>query len=178
MRLQLNDLLSALHGAVAEANHLLRAQQLASIWQHFDKRKSKSGRTIYVPQQVRVVTPSADEEGGEHLYEVPVASLLPMSSLELDELEMEFDARLEGLTPKSKSQVKNAEDLEKILNESPYEHNVQMSLEGSAFGRAPKARVKLTFKLRDPPQGLGDLEKHLTHTSTEGRRRKAPPTDR
>ena len=90
--------------------------------------------------------PSYESDGQPEVdIDVPLISLVPQTSMILDQVEIEFDAVLESL---------EGEDRNKQL---------QMSIGGAAKKKSEssKVKVKVIMKGTEPPEGLAKVNDHI-----------------
>ena len=137
-----DELVEALAGALVSARDMVERQHLRTIQNYFTKSGDKlvaETTTIHVP----------DLDSNEEIeVKVPLFSLLPQSSLTIDEVTVEFDAYLSSLSDKA----------------SPRGYKpMQMELGGHGMMGKNKNNVKVSVKVKgtDPPEGLIKLNDNI-----------------
>ena len=120
MALTLQTLLEGIYSSVIEAGNFVTAQHFKMFESYFERRRITDevlGETeVYVPRLVAMAY-SKIENGQEKfdVYEAPQAALIPMSTLGIETLEMEFEAKIsnfEELVQAGRDEAADAEQEE------------------------------------------------------------------
>ena len=123
-------LLKGLQEAVNSAQELLDVQQLNSFNKYFDE----DGRAL-----TRKIDPGTGKE-----LTVPILSIIPQNTLVMEDVEMEFDAKLQAVNAKT---VNGG-----LLNSSV--DNVEVELVMNDKNDTNLVHVKVKFKSTNLPEGL------------------------
>lgn len=140
----LQALFQSIHQAIVKATRVAQEASLQSIQEdYFTSVHDEDGKTTGVirPKTVQMVLPH--QEGGETkkvTYEVPVFALVKHQAMTLDQLEMNFEVELHGL-----DQLQSEDGEESVLS---------ASTSGGVFSRKTIAKVHMTFKGGEPPEGI------------------------
>lgn len=141
MKNTLDALVAALQQAVNRAGEQLRNQQLQMLNNYFDEKNEP----LYV--KLRLPRLSVTDGALEHVdVEVPKLSLVPMGSLRMDEVDLDFFVRLCGL------QSGGIDDGEKQL---------LVDLPGAFTAEKDRVRVRIKFKGGEPPEAVLKLNETL-----------------
>lgn len=136
------DLIEAITNAVVQAREATERQHFKLIDYYFEQKEQGDGNDL-VAKTVQIYVPSMEIDGEKHEpVEVPLITLVPMNSLKIDEVSVEFDAHLGGID-QSETQEKK--------------HGAQMALAmggGRKIGGKNNVKVKVTMKGGDPPEGV------------------------
>ncbi len=167
-----DDLIQAIQDAFIKVNNMAEAQHLQKISAYFNPDST--------PKTFDISYPTIDAEGNfEHkLVSVPAICLLPMSSLKLDEVEVDFKVRLYGGV-KLKSERKPPEREEpnqmssNLLCTSRHEESEKDNLFLGYFpqGSSRKSKddnyadIRLKFVSDEPPEGLMKIQDQYTKIS-------------
>lgn len=146
MSFSLDALVGALNHAVVEAQRVAEVQHLALMDDFFDTDDTG----VRTARSVKVGVPSLTDASQE-VIDVPLVTLIPISSLTIKDLSISFRARL----------------LEAEVNETESDDSAKSALGGAASHtllldlKAPRmmsnpifADVQVTFQAGDPPEGL------------------------
>lgn len=167
-----DDLVQAIQDAFIKVNNMSEAQHLQKISAYFDDEHNAKVFAVNYP--------SFDENGVVVYKElnVPQICLLPMSSLKLDEVEVDFKVRLYGGVKIKKG--KEAADLSgNVEKENHYigghklqtqhrlpENNTFLGYFPQGGGRKSQdenyANIKLKFVSDEPPEGLMRIQDQFT----------------
>jgi len=136
---KLTDLFKAIHGAVDEAADVSREATNRWIHNFFDRQDDGT----LSPKYVELVLPIL--EGGEVAHKkmsIPLFSLASHQSLNLDKLDISFEVDLH-----------NYED-----------GNAMISTSSGMFSSSTKAKVEMSFKGENPPEGVMKINDVLVKT--------------
>ncbi len=151
----LQALFQSIHRAVMKATRVAQAASLNSLQKdYFEPVLDDEGNStgVLTPKIMKMVLPH--QEGAEikqATFEVPMMALVKHQSMTIDTLEMEFEVELHGL-----------EDLPSDDDEGAV---LSASTSGGAFSsRKTIAKVHMTFKGEDPPEGVMRLNDKVLKT--------------
>jgi hypothetical protein len=140
----LDDLIEGIASAMIGAREIMEKQHLNTIKRYF-KRDDKD-RLIAITTKVMIPTPNPDD--GDTLMEVelPLFSVVPLNSLRLEQVDVEFDAHLSEVIDSDNSIKKISMDV----------------MGGGALGsKKTNCKVKITIVRDDPPEGLVKINNHI-----------------
>jgi hypothetical protein len=141
------DLVTSLCSAVSEAHKFIDNQHFSMLNNYFSK--DSTGK-YHEAITVKVQIPSLDSASNQpNTIEVPLITLIPLSSIKIGDVTVEFEAHLSSLTESS-----GGEDTFKEM---------QFSLKGGGFfgQKNNNVKVKLSLKSDEPPEGLVRLNERL-----------------
>lgn len=141
------DLVTSLCSAVAEAHKFIDNQHFSMLNSYFSK--DSTGK-YHEAITVKVQIPNLDSKSNElNTIEVPLITLIPLSSIKIGDVTVEFDAHLSSLTESGDSEDSFKE--------------MQFSLKGGGiFGKkSNNVKVKLSLKSDEPPEGFVRLNERL-----------------
>lgn len=154
-----NDLISSIQEAFLQVNKMSELQHLDMIKNYFDENNN--------PICIDINYPYFDEKGlvSYHKVSIPKLCLVPMSSLKLSEVSVDFKVKLYG-----KIHLKESGDAENKTNNSENKllksSASKMTNEKSYLGYIPGgfgirkdnddsyAVINLKFESQEPPEGL------------------------
>ena len=148
----LQSLFQALHQAVSQAAHTAQQASLEMLTDYFTEIKDADGNPsgVYVPRTMSLALPQHDGDEIKHVkHDVPVFSLVKHQAMSLETLEMVFDVELHGLDDLDKGDT--CED-------------VAVSTPTGPFRRKTMAKVTMTFKGSNPPEGTMRLNDKILKT--------------
>ena len=152
----LQALFQAIHRAVMKATRVAQAASLNSLQKdYFDEVKDADGNPTgqLAPKIMKMVLPH--QEGAEikqAAFDVPMFALVKHQAMTIDTLEMEFEVELHGL-----EDLPSDDDDEGAV--------LSASTSGGAFSsRKTIAKVHMTFKGEDPPEGVMRLNDKVLKT--------------
>ncbi|MCZ4280697.1 DUF2589 domain-containing protein [Kiloniella laminariae] len=185
MSQSLQNLLEGIYSSVLEARRFVNMQHLKLFQSYFETRVITDPDTgekieVYVPRLVAMATSKGvgDQETFE-IFEAAAVTLVPMSTLSIDTLEIEFETKLTNLDvtptakPDSKSEGEEATDADDVEDDSGIIRRTIDDLFGTAseITIMPKgdsfqsstspAKVKINFKMSDPPEGVSLIQEQL-----------------
>ncbi|WP_020594272.1 DUF2589 domain-containing protein [Kiloniella laminariae] len=181
MSQSLQNLLEGIYSSVLEARRFVNMQHLKLFQSYFETKVITDPDTgdkieIYVPRLVAMATSKGvgDQETFE-IFEAAAVTLVPMSTLSIDTLEIEFETKLTNLdvTPTTKSSDEDAATKDKSEDDSGIIRRTIDDLFGTAseITIMPKgdgfqsstspAKVKINFKMSDPPEGVSLIQEQL-----------------
>lgn len=150
MKLELSHLIKGLQSAVTQVREQVDAQH-ASIFEHYFEA-SPSGDAL-IAKTVKVAVPNRNLESNEaETVEVPLITLVPMSSIKVKEVSFEFETRIISVPSKT----------EKHDPEESGEPEMFVEMKGWGFkSSSTPAKVKIIFEGGDPPEGMVKVNDHL-----------------
>lgn len=159
-----DDLVQAIQEAFIKVNNMSEAQHLQKISDYFN--------TDSTPKTFKIAYPVFNEEGKaeSRLIDIPAICLLPMSSLKLDEVEVDFKVKLYG------GIRLNAENGENSLPQPNMLKSVKKQENDTFIGYFPQgnsrrnkdenyANIRLKFVSDEPPEGLMRIQEQYTKIS-------------
>ncbi|MBN9888857.1 DUF2589 domain-containing protein [Salipiger abyssi] len=188
----LQTLLEGIYASVLEARRFVNLQHLQLFQSYFETKVVKDRATgedveVYVPRLVAMAT-SRGVGTQEHydIVEAPAITLVPMSTLNIDTLEIEFEAKLASFEIKphedkddeqEDEKDEQAEEPEKAEAEEDdtftiirrtiddlfdTASEITVMTKGDSFeSSASPAKVKVTFKMTNPPEGVELIQEQL-----------------
>lgn len=127
------ELLKGFQDTVNSAQELLEVQQLNNFHHFFDKE----GKAL--TEEIKI--------GAGKSIEVPLMSLIPQNSLIMDEVEIEFDAKLDEVIPK----FTKGEHFESSITQA------EISLSHPSEKDNRLIHVKVHFKSAETPEGISRI---------------------
>ncbi len=176
----LQTLLEGIYASVLEARHYVSKQHLQLFKSYFDKRSIKDPETgrpleVYTPRLLAIAT--SQGVGDAETFDVvdaPVLTLVPLNTLAIDTLEIEFEAKLTDLEVFEPDEtLDDAAEYGSTVDEPGLVRRTIDDLLGAAAeikilpksdsfesGASP-AKVKVTFKMSEAPEGVNLLQEQL-----------------
>ncbi len=167
-----DDLIQAIQDAFIKVNNMAEAQHLQKLSAYFNPDST--------PKTFDISYPTVDMDGKiEHrLVSVPAICLLPLSSLKLDEVEVDFKVRLYGgVKLKSDKKQLEKEALDQIspnlfcASRPNIKEQENMFLGYFPQGSSRKSKddnyadIRLKFVADEPPEGLMKIQDQYTKIS-------------
>lgn len=149
-----DDLIQAIQDAFIKVNNMSEAQHLQKISDYFDENNKAKVFEIQYPKF---------DEMGRVQYtplSVPQICLLPMSSLKLDEVEVDFKVRLYGGVKIKPAEADNVNRFQSNSNDTFLGYFPQGR--GSKNTDENYANIKLKFVSDQPPEGLMRIQDQYT----------------
>ncbi len=159
-----NDLINSIQEAFLQVNKLSEMQHLDMVKNYFDENNN--------PICIDVNFPNFDESGSTvyRKVSVPKLCLVPISSLKLNEVSVDFKVKLYGKIKlkEYEKKVKDEQNAEKV-KDSNYmpKNNSYLGYIPGGFGIRNEndnsyANIKLKFVSEEPPEGLMRINDELT----------------
>lgn len=140
----LDDLVDGITNAMIGAREILEKQHIKTLDRFFEK--DDQNRLTAITTKVMIPTPDPDDGDAQMEIDVPLFSIVPMNSLRVENLDIEFDANLSEVT-------------------GGKGENKQLKMDvvgGGALGKKSKnCKVKVTITKDDPPEGLVRINNHI-----------------
>ena len=180
----LNSLLRAIHNAVVDAQKITDQQHMRQLRSYFEWPESKIDQeglldlqggkartiTIEVPNMHPEAGKIVQNDKGEWItvapltntLRVPILSLVPMSSIKIDNMTMEFEVGLKGFMedePKPTTSRYTPSDPE--AHHGPVHLDLGGISGGFFGGKKPSAKVKIEFKAGEPSEAIMRINDHL-----------------
>lgn len=167
-----DDLVEAIQNAFIKVNNMSESQHLEKISEYFNPDST--------PKTFEIMYPTFDSEGKVESTKVsvPAICLLPMSSLKLDEVEVDFKVKLYGgVKLKAKESAyggalkSNASEtvLKAATSSDKEENNTFIGYFPQGYSRKAKdenyANIRLKFVSDEPPEGLMRIQEQYTKIS-------------
>lgn len=169
-----DDLIQAIQDAFLKVNNMSESQHLQKISEYFDADNK--------PRSFSIMYPVVNGEGKveNKPIDVPAICLLPMSSLKLDEVEVDFKVKLYGgvkikseQTKTSKDNIEDAGAPIKTQNSLKPSKQPAREEQGTFLGFFPQgytrsnrdenyANIRLKFVSDEPPEGLMRIQEQYT----------------
>jgi len=153
----LQALFQSLHRAVVQATRVAQEASLKALRRdYFQPVLDDDGKPTdtWEPKTLKMVLPHVDGEAITPVeYDVPLFSLVKHQAMVIDTLRMEFEVELNGL-----DSLAQADDEE---GDGPV---VAASTPAGTFSRKTIAKVEMTFKGDDPPEGTMRLNDKILTT--------------
>lgn len=176
----LQNLLEGIYSSVMEARRILHQQHLQLFTSYFDKKVIPDPDTgdlteVYVPRLVAMATSrGVGENEVFEIVEAPAITLVPLSGLSIDTMEIEFETKLTDLTilDETDTVVAEASDeandsvsniISRTIDDlfgSSSEISIMHKGDGFESSTSP-AKVKITFKMTDPPEAVSLMQEEL-----------------
>ena len=156
-----DDLVEAITGAVIHARELLEAQHLDTINRYF-KDSNGDGKLEALTQTVQIPNAHTDKKDDFLEVEIPIFSLVPLNSLKLKEVEIEFDAYLSSLEEDDmpSAALKSLTEDKKTVTKRKQMH-MEMSGNGYLGSKKNNAKIRITMQGTEPPEGLIRINNHV-----------------
>jgi|GEM_PF-2935723 len=93
----LDHLTESIANAMHHAQSITEEQHLELMDRYFETTRDEEGQTVYRPKMVQVRVPNlgADDPEAERVVDIPLITLVPVGSMLIEELKVEFRATLE-----------------------------------------------------------------------------------
>jgi hypothetical protein len=175
MSQKLTDLLSGLQSAVASVMQQIEVQHTSVLKKYFDI--DESGEHI-TAKTVAIEIPARDKSNSDtEVVNVPLVSLVPIRSLKIEEISIDFEARINSVElkdiknkfdtkdKKTKNSSENPDDpLEDVNEISNKNVNTEILIEmkkHNFVSPATPVKVSIKFKDSDPPEGIVRVSEHI-----------------
>lgn len=178
----LQTLLEGIYSAVLEAKRFVTAQHLKLFQSYFETRIIQDPDTgkpleVYTPRLLSVATSKGVGEAETFdVVDAPVLALVPMDTLAIDTLEIEFETKLtdlEFIKPESDAPDKDADaagdddDEPSVIRRTIDDlfgtsAEIRIMHKGEGFeSSASHAKVKIVFKMSEAPEGVNLLQEQM-----------------
>lgn len=151
----LEDMVRAIAGSVMNAQHMVEKAQLANIASFFDASHQPTVIELELP-----AIHSSAAPGSNYLYQVPVLSLVPHSSLVIGEAEIELDVELGAFEEQERENV-HPTIVDQLGRAKPNDTKATLMVNPANGGLANKngnaAHIKLKLVATDKSEGLARL---------------------
>jgi len=162
---KLTDLLAGIQSAVADTMQQIEMQHTNMLKKYFDIDESGNhitAKTVAVEIPARNQLKSATE-----IINVPLVSLVPIRSLKIDEIMLEFEARISAINiaedEKKSKNIKINEGLGtgyQLSNKIAPEIMIEMKKPSFGSSTTP-IKISIRFKDSDPPEGIVRVSEHI-----------------
>lgn len=175
----LQTLLEGIYVSVLEARRFVNQQHLDLFKSYFEVKRVPDPETggeieAYVPRLVAMATSTGVGENERfEIFETPAVTLIPLNTLAIDTMEIEFETKLNNLNILDHPDAANEdttpppEDEPDVIRRTIDDlfgtaSEITIMNKGDSFesGTSP-AKVKITFKLQDPPEGAALIQEQL-----------------
>lgn len=150
-----DELVAAIQRSFLQCNRLAERQHIEMLSGFFDSENK--------PVSISFRMPQFDDEGNVTYKDVsiPKLCLVPISSLKLDGIKVDFKVRLAGAV----SLKEDKENMGEVMEEKPDEQGCSFLgyLPGGGLKRNPDdfAKITLQFTSQDPPEGIMRIQDEL-----------------
>jgi hypothetical protein len=174
MSQKLTDLLSGLQSAVAEVMQQIEMQHTSVLKKYFDI--DETGEHI-TAKTVAIEIPSRDKSISEtEIVNVPLVTLIPIRSLKIEEISIDFEARINAVEikdikdkfeTKGDKRNKNSGDedpMEDInnMNKKNVSSEILIEMKKHNFvSQSTPVKISIKFKDSDPPEGIVRVSEHI-----------------
>ncbi len=157
-----DDLIQSIQEAFIKVNNIAEAQHFEKISEYFNDDST--------PKTFRISYPSLGKDGNIEStpVDVPAICLLPISSLKLNEVEVEFKVRLYGGIKLEKKEVDSEENyMLRASNKFDIDRKNTFlgCVHGGRRGSDNYANIRLKFVSDDAPEGLMRIQEQYTKIS-------------
>lgn len=166
-----DDLVQAIQDAFIKVNNMSEAQHLQKISEYFNADST--------PKTFQIAYPMFDSDGKvvNKKMDIPQICLLPMSSLKLDEVEVDFKVKLYGgvklKTERNHEKEPEKGDMQHSANLLKASKKEEDEDSGTFIGYFPQgysrknkdenyANIRLKFVSDEPPEGLMRIQEQYT----------------
>lgn len=142
-----DELLQSLKQAVIAASRVLQREHVRDVQRHFEVDKEG----VLTPRTLRVRLPSHQTREGETteaVHQIPLFSLMQPHQLGIDEMTLDFECTLEGLEDRGEAGTRPV-----VLDLSP-----------RRWSKGVSAKVSITIRRSDAPEGVARINDHLLKT--------------
>ena len=180
MSQSLQTLLEGIYSSVLEARRFVNLQHLKLFQSYFETKVVEDPATggkveVYTPRLLALATSKgAGKDETFEIVEAPAITLVPLSTLSIETLEIEFEAKLTNLTvvekeakPEPKKTAKQKREEKDIITRTIDDlfgtsAEIEIMSKGESFdsGTSP-AKVKIMFKMSEPPEGVNLIQEQL-----------------
>ncbi|GAB5508874.1 MAG: hypothetical protein Rhims3KO_02750 [Hyphomicrobiales bacterium] len=178
MAQSLQTLLEGIYSSVLEARKYVSSQHLRLFQSYFETKIITDPDTgdpleVYTPRLLSLAT--SQGVGENETFEVidaPVLALVPLHTLAIDTLEIEFEAKLTNLEVVKAKDQQEPNEGESEGHPSLIRRTIDdlfgtaaeisiMSKSDSFESSASPAKVKIVFKMTEPPEGVNLLQEQM-----------------
>lgn len=140
----LDDLVDGITNAMIGAREIMEEQHIETLNRYFDKDEEDR----LVAKSTKIMIPTPDPDDGDAMMEMdfPLLSIVPLNSLRVDSLDIEFEANL--------SEVGSGKGSNKQLK-------MDVTGTGALGNKKNNCKVKISIIKDDPPEGLIRINNHI-----------------
>lgn len=172
---KLTDLLAGIQSAVATAMQQVEMQHTNMLKKYFDIDDSGShitAKTVAIEIPARNTTSSSTE-----IINVPLVTLVPIRSLKIDEISLDFEARISAVelqelqkSSENKPDNKNKKHSDPEsemgsgyqLTKNQLAPQIYIEMKKSTFATSTTpVKISIKFKDNDPPEGIVRVSEHI-----------------
>lgn len=147
------DLLSAIKDSVIQANATAQQSSLESVFAWFEKDGS--------PKLTEFKIPSPDPRVPVQTIQVPLISLIPMSSTKIEKLAIEFNVQFSELIHKPENPAKKDSLSSTVPSDSDQKNLSLMFARRGKQSEPNLAKIQIEIRATDPPEALLRINDHL-----------------
>ncbi|WP_211830378.1 DUF2589 domain-containing protein [Kistimonas asteriae] len=143
----LDDLVDGITNAMIGAREIMERQHIKTISRYFDR----DNKNRFVAKTTKVMIPNTDvNDATLQEVDLPLFSIVPLNSLRLDSVEIEFEASLSDVGSEKEAGGKK----------------LKMDVMGGGLlgNKKKNCKVKVTIVKDDPPEGLVRVNNHVVKT--------------
>ncbi len=150
-----DGLINAIQNAFIRVNQMAESQHLDLISQYFDEKNQ--------PICVEFVYPYVDATGesAEKKIRIPKLCLVPISSLKLSEISVDFKVRLAGKVSLKTGESEIPKQVDRLLKSDRERSFLGYIPSGRRNHEESYANIVLKFQSEDPPEGLMRIQDEL-----------------
>lgn len=150
-----DGLINAIQNAFIRVNQMAESQHLDLISQYFDEKNQ--------PICVEFLYPYVDATGesAEKKIRIPKLCLVPISSLKLSEISVDFKVRLAGKVSLKAGESEIPKQVDRLLKNDRDRSFLGYIPSGRRNHEESYANIVLKFQSEDPPEGLMRIQDEL-----------------
>ena len=156
-----DDLVVAIQQAFIEVNDMSEAQHIKKLRTYFEEDGT--------PRVIEMQYPYFDEDGkpAYRMVSIPQICLVPITSLKLDAIDVDFKVQLYGEVDLKKLPTTTREQLDNIYDDKEENETFLGYIPHGMFRKRDDsyANIRLRFTSQDPPEGLMRLRDQYTKVS-------------
>lgn len=173
---KLTDLLAGIQSAVATAMQQVEMQHTNMLKKYFDIDDSGNhitAKTVAIEIPARNTTSSSTE-----IINVPLVTLVPIRSLKIDEISLDFEARISAVElqelqkssenkPDNKTKKHSSDPESEMgsgyqLTKNQLAPQIYIEMKKSTFATSTTpVKISIKFKDNDPPEGIVRVSEHI-----------------
>lgn len=144
-----DDLISAVHNSIITANQIAEGQHISLLESYFDENHSP----LYMETNLPFHDPRNPDGVTYKSVKIPKLSLVPISSLKMKEIEINFEVKFTQLMRNLAEEDANEKS---NLPKGLFSFN-----NSSKNGFNDMAKITIKFEGTDPPEGIMRINEHL-----------------
>ncbi|MBL0389506.1 DUF2589 domain-containing protein [Tumebacillus sp. ITR2] len=149
-----HDLLAAIKDSVIQANAAAQQSSLESILTWFEKDGS--------PKMTQIMLPSTQPGQSVETIQIPLITLIPLSSTKIDRLTVEFNVQFADLIAKTDNNPFKQSSLGATVETPPNQKDLTSSFARRGKDSEPNlARIQIEIQGTEPPEALLRINDYL-----------------